>query len=323
MSAETNSGLLSPRRYPIEPGMPASRAVAIILQQLLGVMAENEEGIIERRGENFLHDYRVAVRRTRSALTLFDQALAPGMLRHGKKLFGGIAKRTGDARDLDVLQLALPGYLKDAAVEDSEVPARLEGRMDRELEVQYAQIRRWLLGAKQRRKVESWHGRLVELMNRGDGAPMVNLVDDSIRKAAKGADRQIEKTVAGDAEAASLHRLRIRFKKLRYALEFSAAFTPDGEIARVIEFLKTMQDRLGAHQDLVVHETWITALCSEESGGALGTHVARRLITSLETRHNALRRSIEADAGRFRDELHEELGSALEALARLARPVRG
>jgi len=53
----------------LDPAMRADRASKVILQRILDIMLQNETGARAGTDTEFLHDFRVAVRRTRSALT--------------------------------------------------------------------------------------------------------------------------------------------------------------------------------------------------------------------------------------------------------------
>jgi CHAD domain-containing protein len=58
---------------------------------------------------------------------------------------------------------------------------------------------------------------------------------------------RLGRKLGSDAAAEDLHRLRIRAKRLRYALEFF--LEPYPELAPAAKATKTLQDVLGAHQD--------------------------------------------------------------------------
>ena len=60
---------------PIAGIMPAAQAAAIILLRLLDTIEANVAGVLRDTDTEFLHDLRVSVRRTRSALKLFGDAL--------------------------------------------------------------------------------------------------------------------------------------------------------------------------------------------------------------------------------------------------------
>jgi hypothetical protein len=60
------------------------------------------------------------------------------------------------------------------------------------------------------------------------------------------------------ADAAAYHRLRVRVKRLRYALEALGSL-PGAHTRRAIEDLEQLQDRLGALQDSETQRAWLRA----------------------------------------------------------------
>src|SRR5260370_29820474 len=53
----------------------------------------------------------------------------------------------------------------------------------------------------------------------------------------------------GDATAANLHALRIKAKTIRYATQLSQRFYPDNHLDTASEWLKDIQERIGAWHD--------------------------------------------------------------------------
>jgi hypothetical protein len=96
----------------LEPGMAASLAVRRILKNLVTVMHQNLEGVRKDIDTEFLHDLRVAIRRSRSLLGqtkgVFD-AETTAMLQTHLKTMGGVS---GDVRDLDVYLLEKESYVQ-------------------------------------------------------------------------------------------------------------------------------------------------------------------------------------------------------------------
>ena len=65
----------------ITASMPASVAVARLLLRLLDTLEENVDGVLRDIDTEFLHDLRVAVRRTRSAIKLLGEVLPADLAR--------------------------------------------------------------------------------------------------------------------------------------------------------------------------------------------------------------------------------------------------
>ena len=114
--------LLRQDRRQADPQIPARRATQKVLLRLLDTLEANVPGTIRDIDIEFLHDLRVAVRRTRSALKLCGNVLAPGV----SEAFGGEFEWLGDVttpiRDLDVYLL---NYGEMAAKLLSATPAEL------------------------------------------------------------------------------------------------------------------------------------------------------------------------------------------------------
>ena len=85
--------------------MPAATALATILTALLDALEANVPGTIRDIDTEFLHDLRIAVRWTRSALKLCGGALPAGLARDFRAEFRWLGDLTTPTRDLDVYLL--------------------------------------------------------------------------------------------------------------------------------------------------------------------------------------------------------------------------
>ena len=94
----------------LDPDMAAEKALKQILLRLLEIMQQNTAGSIRGRDTEFMHDYRVSIRKTRSALTLIKNVLPRDQVRQYNKFFSGLGKLTNPVRDLDVFLLKLDNY---------------------------------------------------------------------------------------------------------------------------------------------------------------------------------------------------------------------
>ena len=90
----------------LNPESTARQAMGEIYLDLLTSMRKNIGGVVADWDIEFLHDLRVAVRRTRSGLSLIKQVLPATVVARFKKEFAELGSTTGPTRDLDV-------YLKD------------------------------------------------------------------------------------------------------------------------------------------------------------------------------------------------------------------
>lgn len=243
----------------LDPNSTAKQAAIQIYRQLLATMLRNEEGILKDLDSEFLHDFRVAIRRTRSGLSQIKNALPPEVTDHFKNEFSYLGGLTGPTRDLDVyllyeenyksrlppgLQTALHTFFTDLAVRRSEEQRKLV---------------RALKAGRYRQAMKEWQ---LYLEN-DDGVfaadadvPVIDLARKIIfRRYKKIMKAGMMITLTSPDE--NLHRLRIHGKKLRYSLEFFASLFPEDEINRVIKQLKRLQNNLGDFNDLSVQQNML------------------------------------------------------------------
>ena len=77
---------------------------------LLRAVLHNQEGVLGSRDPEFLHDFRVAVRRARSALTQVKGVFPAAEAEPAKVALSSMTRMTGPARDLDVFLEKLEAY---------------------------------------------------------------------------------------------------------------------------------------------------------------------------------------------------------------------
>ena len=91
-------------------GMRADDATRSILRALLEVIRRNEAGVKQDIDTEFLHDFRVAIRRTRSALGQVKRVFPEEVTARFKGEFSYLGRATNQLRDLDVYLLNSEQY---------------------------------------------------------------------------------------------------------------------------------------------------------------------------------------------------------------------
>src|SRR5215471_13369374 len=105
-------------RIDLAPGVRADVGARQIHLALLDVMQANQPGLQANLDSEFLHDFRVAVRRTRSLLGQIRQVFGEDVVNHFSSEFSWLGKLTGPPRDLDVFVLSLREHQREFSVED-------------------------------------------------------------------------------------------------------------------------------------------------------------------------------------------------------------
>ena len=143
--------------------MPASVAVATLLLGLLDTLEQNVDGTLRDIDTEFLHDLRVASRRTRSAIKLLGDVLPDGLAAPYAAEFKWLGDLTTPTRDLDVHLLgfgAMAAQLVAASPADLEpFRAFLARRRARE----FRRLAAGLRSARFRAITDHWRKALVEV----------------------------------------------------------------------------------------------------------------------------------------------------------------
>lgn len=249
--------------FTFQPTLHAAEAVGEILGFLLQVIRVNIPGASQGLDTEFLHDLRVAVRRTRSALSqlkVFDpEALAP--FREG---FGWLGQISGPTRDLDVHLLQFPRYLELLPTTMQEALLPLRTRLfERQQEAQDA-LATELASEGCQTLLHGWQG-FLESQKSGrnwtktGSKPVLELANGRIwrsylRLCTDG------HAIDDQSPAEALHRLRKDCKKLRYLLEFFQHLYPRARLDSLVYSTKALLDALGSFQDLEVQARSLASL---------------------------------------------------------------
>lgn len=250
------------------PAMPTVGDVAYVaVRKALTTMVTREPGTRLGSDPEELHQMRVATRHMRAVLGIFAAAF-PVRAQHLRAEIGWIAEVLGHVRDLDVQLEQLEGWVADARPADAEALAQL-GTLLRE---HWAEARVELLQALDSPRYERLVSALAALLRTGPSsrlagarAPAPEVVDAIVelqRKAGKAAKR------AGISHLpADYHQLRIRCKRLRYALEYvSEVF--EGRVAAYRKHIVSLQTILGNLQDAEVASTRLRSMAGADAPGA-------------------------------------------------------
>jgi CHAD domain-containing protein len=246
----------------LSPELPAARALASILTVLLETIEANVPGTLRDIDTEFLHDLRVAVRWTRSALKLCGPALPGGLARTFKPEFRWLGDLTTPTRDLDVYLLGLPGMAAGlvAATEYDLAPFR--DHLSRSRAAAQAGLRRGLRSARFTRLTSDWRAALAGVRPARKRPIIAELAAKRIGTAHRNA-LEAGRVITPSSPAQSLHDLRKRCKELRYLVEMFGSLYDPAERWQAVRELKALQDSLGEFQDCEVQIAEIRAFAAE------------------------------------------------------------
>ena len=273
-----------PREYTLRPAFglemetPAREAVGRIVRKMLEIAQGNMPGILDDLDSEFLHDYRICLRKMRSVLSLVKEVYPAEGTRRMRDALGDLARQTNRLRDLDVYLLARGHYL-------GLLPPALRPALDemfrdfsaeREKEVRRTASK--LRGASNRRLFLELTEFFAKQTPHGP-APAADLpVGPLVYRAIYKRYRKIRSIAAGigeDTPDETVHQLRIEGKKLRYLMEFFVELLPDKEGGAMQKVLRRLQGRLGDFNDASVQQKslldyWRRKRSGSELGLGLG-----------------------------------------------------
>lgn len=275
--------------------MPTDDMIAATLLECQTHLLANQPVAADGRNPDGVHQMRVALRRLRSALSLYRRAVAAPAMRHFAAEAKWAADELGDARSWDVLLGAT-----------IEAPSRLTGpvadfeRMRRVAETPRADAyrrARAMLDAQRYDRFQLSLGQWIARRgwrNEVDHAGLAVLAEPAPELAARILARLHAKAVRQGKGFRRLspedrHTLRITLKTLRYASEFFLPLFGESATARrYLRQLARLQDALGLDQDAATTQPLLDALAARDD--APGLHRAIGVIAGWQARATAANR---------------------------------
>jgi len=296
-------GYSSKPRVPLEPDWRADTACKLLYRALFDVLLHNEDGTRRDLDPEFLHDFRVAVRRTRSALSQLPKVFPLLVTRRFKRDFAWLGRVTGPTRDLDVFLLQLPEHSAHFDSPQHRALEPLVGLLEEHQGREQTLLVQALATQRYTNLLRSWGDFLDRPVVTGEvsgaanaGLPVLGLASARISKTYRQLTQRGRK-IDPQTAATAVHRLRIQGKKLRYLLELFYSLYPKTEMGLLIKELKQLQEVLGNFNDLEVQQHRLRSCASElasshpasaataEAVARLLEHLARRQQQERERFH--------------------------------------
>jgi len=261
----------------LDPTAPPREALRDLCASYVRVIRANREGARAALDPEFLHDLRVAVRRTRTLLKASRRLWPAPLWERFRVEFRWLARATSEARDLDVYLLDFEDLRDRLPAADraclDPVHAWLERARDRvgtELDAQLQSERLDSL-------LTDFHALLTSRAFTPDGASRDESTADFAIASLQRAHRRILRDGRRIDEASpdqDLHDLRKRTKELRYLLEGFRPLFPGRKVREQIKSLKDLQENLGVHQDRVVQAHTLRTIALDLEDAPAATLVA-------------------------------------------------
>ncbi|HTS53010.1 MAG TPA: CHAD domain-containing protein [Burkholderiales bacterium] len=248
------------------PEMTVTQAFRTVVFACIAHLQANEKGLLETDEPEYLHQARVALRRLRSALSVFNRAFPRALFEEVIAELRWLGGCLGPARDWDVfatetLPVVCAAFPGEAGLHWlTERSAELRTAADSAAREAVAAPRYTVLLLKLTGLFlrEPW----LQLDDSASAAlralPLPEFAASVLLRRHKNAlkrGRDLE-----DLDSAGLHALRIQVKKLRYAAEFFSALYNKGGMREYLSGLADLQDVLGRLNDAATVERLLEPL---------------------------------------------------------------
>ena len=257
------------RRFEMRPDQPAELVVAEALLGYLSDLDANVAGVVGDIDTEYLHDLRIAVRRTRSIVKLLGDILPDGLAERMAPEFRWLGQITTPARDLDV-------YLQsvDELAASVTRPADLDPFAEHirgQRSLAYRNLVRALRSRRFATLCRVWRTELESVV----AAPAWHqltasqLADERVRRIFRKVRKRAQ-LIDADSPAAQVHGLRKTCKEMRYLVELFKPLCDPKAYKQVIRDFKDLQDILGEFQDNEVQAAAVRLFAQELiDGGAV------------------------------------------------------
>lgn len=261
------AGFDSSPAVPLDASQSAILGWRTVLAKLALTIGANWQGTIDEIDPEFLHDLRVAVRRTRSLLAQGKRVLPDRVRETFREEFAWLGAITGPPRDLDVYVIEWNRY--GAPLSPSSIAALRP--VFEQLEARRRLVHAELVAAmRSERAVEllmtwtAWLHGADDTVDPGEHAdhPLGRVVAKRIGDVQQMLLDQ-GRRITDESPPQDLHDLRKIAKKLRYLVECFATVLATKPRKAFVSQLKQLQDNLGEHQDAAVHAQELRAVAAE------------------------------------------------------------
>lgn len=279
-------------RLMLDPEMTAEVALKEILLRLFDITQRNTAGTIQGTDIEFMHDYRVSIRKTRSALTSIKHVLPKGSIKKYKKFFAGLGKLTNPVRDYDVFLVKLDNYKQHLNKDKQKQLGPLQQYLiDNRTDVQ-KQFIEGVKSAQYRQTLSEWREFLedhtpLDPPRKNTNKPVFQLANQLIWGTYQTV-LQEGNAITDDSPPEALHELRKTCKKLRYLIEFFQSLYPVKRVKELINALKGLQDNLGDYNDYHVHMLILEGF-TEQSSDEAAVKACNKMIQGLRQKQQARR----------------------------------
>jgi CHAD domain-containing protein len=295
----------------LRPEQKISMAISSIGLLLHTAMIRNLPGVLGDVDPEFLHDFRVAIRRTRSLLSQLKTEIPPGQAGFFQQEFQWLGSVTGPVRDLDVCLQKEEKYR--GLLPETLHPglAQFLEEIQRQRKARLAKMQDDLQSTRAKDLLANWHDFLTALpvgIEWPAGQVSCRTVAVKVlRTCFRRLVRHAALILEGEGGDAAMHRARIQAKKLRYLTEFFRPLFPAVDSDNLLQQLHGLQDDLGDFNDLTVQIKGLQQRRDVQEPGRIVRDSLDGLLSGLAVEQKRIRKRCRKNCRMFVDQERKHL----------------
>lgn len=257
----------------LDAELPIAMAAKIILNALFETLMTSETRILHHKKPKNLHNYRIAVRKTRALLHQLKGVYDSNALKKFKKAFKWLGEITTPPRDMDVYRQKFDEYRQILPEDRREHLVFLRDRLSKKQEEGYNHFIQALTSQRYQQLKQDYQ---IFLQKPEGIISRQMLADKPVLQVANQRIWKLYKQVLKEGHAihesspsTELHELRKTCKKLRYMIEFFQVLYNKKKIRSAIMVLKKLQENLGDYNDLSLQQHVLHDVMCEVEGDAV------------------------------------------------------
>jgi CHAD domain-containing protein len=241
-------GPTTTERFGMQRAQAADLAVADALLGFLAEMEANVEGIVTDIDTEYLHEFRVAVRRTRSLLKLLGDVLPDGLAVRIGEEFRWLGVVTSPTRDLDVYLLGIDDMAQ--LVSRPRGLGAFAAHIRKRRATEHRTLARALRSARFVELCAAWRADLAAVMSAPSHHQQTaaQLAQERLHRVFRRATKRA-KALTRESPSEQVHSLRKTCKEMRYLLEVFKPISNPKAYKDVITDFRELQTVLGDFQD--------------------------------------------------------------------------
>lgn len=271
LAANTTASPARARTPLLDPQLSTSAAFVHIAQSCIAHVQANEGGVVQNDDPEFVHQMRVAVRRLRSAFSVFSETMDRPHANPIREELRWLTKELDDARNWDVFVVhtlppiasAFPEHPGFTWLTNQSAELQTQARTRARAAVASIRYQRLLLNFGAWLTTGVWQAQPTPVIVGTTEAPITTFAARVLQRRHRSLKKRGKhwETLA----PAERHHVRISTKKLRYAAEFFATLYPHKRTRRYIAALAQLQDLLGSMNDAATTVALLQTLDTADS----------------------------------------------------------